>query len=74
LRIGTPSPGAKARTPGFLTGRFARGAGATSAPGQPVGKARLARTQQWLLIEWPKADTEPLEKYWLSTLPEDTPL
>jgi len=28
---------------------------------------------QWLLIEWPKGDSEPL-KYWLSTLSEDTPL
>ncbi len=31
------------------------------------------RAPEWLLIEWPKGDTEPL-KYWLSTLPEDMPL
>lgn len=31
------------------------------------------RPPEWLLIEWPKGDAEPL-KYWLSTLPEDTPL
>lgn len=31
------------------------------------------RAPEWLLIEWPKGDAEPL-KYWLSTLPEDTPL
>ena len=31
------------------------------------------RQAQWLLIEWPKGDREPL-KYWLSTLPEDVPL
>ena len=31
------------------------------------------REPEWLLIEWPKGDIEPL-KYWLSTLPEDTPL
>ena len=31
------------------------------------------RELQWLLIEWPKGDSEPL-KYWLSTLSEDTPL
>jgi SRSO17 transposase len=31
------------------------------------------REPEWLLIEWPKGDAEPL-KYWLSTLPEDTPL
>jgi SRSO17 transposase len=29
--------------------------------------------EQWLLIEWPEGDAEPL-KYWLSTLPPDTPL
>lgn len=31
------------------------------------------REPEWLLIEWPKGDAEPL-KYWLSTLPEDAPL
>ena len=31
------------------------------------------RPPEWLLIEWPKGDKEPL-KYWLCTLPEDTPL
>jgi SRSO17 transposase len=31
------------------------------------------RPPEWLLIEWPKGDSEPL-KYWLSTLPEDMPL
>ena len=31
------------------------------------------RQPEWLLIEWPKGDAEPL-KYWLSTLPEDSPL
>ena len=34
---------------------------------------RELREPQWLLIEWPKGDREPL-KYWLSTLSEDTPL
>ena len=28
-----------------------------------------ARPEEWLLIEWPKGDKEPI-KYWLSTLPE----
>jgi SRSO17 transposase len=28
---------------------------------------------EWLLIEWPKGEKAPT-KYWLSTLPEDTPL
>ena len=31
------------------------------------------REPQWLLIEWPEGDSEPL-KYWLSTLAEETPL
>jgi len=29
--------------------------------------------EQWLLIEWPKGEAEPI-KYWLSTLPADTTL
>jgi SRSO17 transposase len=36
------------------------------------GKARL-RPEQWLLIEWPSAETDPL-KYFLSTLPADIAL
>ena len=31
------------------------------------------RPEEWLLIEWPKAEAEPT-KYWLSTLPVNTPL
>jgi SRSO17 transposase len=31
------------------------------------------RAEEWLLIEWPDGDAEPL-KYWLSTLPADRPL
>lgn len=31
------------------------------------------RPEEWLLIEWPEGDTEPL-KYWLSTLPGDISL
>src|SRR5271154_5561389 len=31
------------------------------------------RAEEWLLIEWPQDETEPT-KYWLSTLPEDTPI
>jgi hypothetical protein len=37
-----------------------------------TGKARL-RPEQWLLVEWPASDAEP-SKYFLSTLPEDTPI
>jgi SRSO17 transposase len=32
-----------------------------------------ASAQQWLLIEWPKGEVEPT-KYFLSTLPADTPI
>lgn len=40
--------------------------------GGNAGKARL-RPEQWLLIEWPADQQEPT-KYFLSTLPADTPL
>ena len=30
-----------------------------------------SRSEEWLLIEWPKGEDEPT-KYWLSTLPQDT--
>jgi SRSO17 transposase len=53
-----------------LTGRFA--ALRVRCAGGNVGKARLL-PEQWLLIEWPADQAEP-EKYYLSTLPEDTAL
>jgi SRSO17 transposase len=31
------------------------------------------RAEEWLLIEWPRSEAEPT-KYWISTLPQDTPL
>ena len=37
-----------------------------------MGKARL-RPEQWLLIEWPAGEAEPL-KYYLASLPEDIAL
>jgi len=40
--------------------------------GGNTGKARL-RPEQWLLIEWPIGQVEPT-KYYLATLPADTPL
>lgn len=33
-------------------------------------KRHQPRPEEWLLIEWPKGESEPT-KYWLSTLPED---
>ena len=53
-----------------LTGRFA--AVRVRPAGGNAGKARL-RPQEWLLIEWPVEQAEPV-KYILSTLPESTPL
>lgn len=53
-----------------LTGRFA--AVRVRHAGGNAGKARL-RPQEWLLIEWPVGQAEPV-KYILSTLPESTPL
>jgi SRSO17 transposase len=53
-----------------LSGRFA--AVRVRHAGGNAGKARL-RPEQWLLIEWPASDAEP-SKYFLSTLPEETPI
>ncbi len=53
-----------------LSGRFA--AVRVRHAGGNAGKARL-RPEQWLLIEWPADEDEP-SKYFLSTLPESTPL
>jgi len=53
-----------------LSGRFA--ALRVRHAGGNTGRARLWPSQ-WLLIEWPEAEPEPT-KYWLSTLPEDTPI
>lgn len=46
-----------------LTSRFARVRVRPAHRNQPRG-------EEWLLIEWPKGETEPT-KYWLSTLPQD---
>jgi SRSO17 transposase len=48
-----------------LSGRFARVRVVTAHDDQ-------ARSPEWLVIEWPRGDAEPL-RYWLSTLPEATP-
>lgn len=47
-----------------LSGRFARVRVVTAHDNR-------ARTPEWLVVEWPRADAEPT-RYWLSTLPEDT--
>jgi len=53
-----------------LSGRFA--AVRVRYAGGNVGRARL-QPEQWLLIEWPAGNTDPL-KYFLSTLPADIAL
>lgn len=53
-----------------LSGRFA--AVRVRHAGGNAGKARL-RPLQWLLVEWPAGQAEPV-KYILSTMPEETPL
>lgn len=57
-------------TNGTLKGRFA--AVRVRHGGGNTGRARL-RPEEWLLIEWPAGEEEP-SKYYLSTLPPDTPL
>src|SRR5215469_7254768 len=50
--------------------------GARSHGGKPRGRSCPrdlpvdSRPEEWLLIEWPEGEKEPI-KYWLSTLPED---
>lgn len=53
-----------------LSGRFA--AVRVRHAGGNIGRARL-HPEQWLLIEWPAGDADPL-KYYLSTLPDDIAL
>lgn len=48
---------------GPLNSRFAR------VRVRPAHRNKL-RSEEWLLIEWPKGEKEPT-KYWLSTLPEN---
>lgn len=53
-----------------LSNRFA--AVRVRRAGGNTGRARL-HPEEWLLIEWPVGDTEP-SRYFLSTLPENTPI
>jgi SRSO17 transposase len=50
-----------------LSSRFAR---VRVRPAHRDYNLTAARPEEWLLIEWPKSEDEPI-KYWLSTLPED---
>jgi SRSO17 transposase len=42
-------------------------------PASPDWKPAAPHPLEWLLIEWPEGEKEPT-RYWLSTLPEDTPI
>ena len=50
-----------------LTSRFAR---ARVRPSHGDNTRTEPRAEEWLLIEWPEGDAEPI-KYWFSTLPEN---
>jgi len=51
----------------WLSSRFAR---VRVRPAHRDYNLTAVRPEEWLLIEWPKGEDEPI-KYWLSTLPED---
>ena len=53
-----------------LTSRFAA---VRIRPASRDEKLTAPQPLEWLLIEWPEGEREPT-KYWLSTLPEDTPV
>jgi SRSO17 transposase len=36
-------------------------------------KRSTPRPEEWFMVEWPEGDAEPA-KYWLATLPADTPI
>ena len=54
----------------ILSSRFAA---VRVRPASRDWKVSTPHPLEWLLIEWPEGEKEPT-KYWLSTLPEDTPL
>ncbi len=57
-------------TRGAMRSRFAR---LRVRPAHRDEERTEPRREEWLLIEWPRGDAEPT-KYWLSTLPETTPV
>jgi SRSO17 transposase len=57
-------------TKGSLTSRFAA---VRVRPAHRDYWRSAPRPEEWLLIEWPKGESEPT-KYWLSNLPQDMPL
>src|SRR5712692_1790044 len=57
-------------TRGAMRSRFAR---LRVRPAHRDENRSEPRSQEWLVIEWPRAEPEPT-KYWFSTLPERTPI
>jgi SRSO17 transposase len=57
-------------TKGTMSSRFAA---VRVRPAHRDGLRTEPRAVEWLLIEWPAAETEPT-KYWLSTVPDDVDL
>src|SRR5258708_11996042 len=51
----------------WLASRFAR---VRACPSHRDTWRAAPRAEEWLLIEWPQGEPEPI-KYWLSTMPED---
>ena len=75
LALGLPSSawkdiGWRQGTEGTLRSRFAA---VRVRPAHRDYKRTEPYPEEWLLIEWPKKESEPT-KYWLSTLPEKLPL
>lgn len=55
---------------GPLTSRFAA---IRVSPSHGYHKGKPPRPAEWLIIEWPESEPAPTD-FWLSILPEDTPL
>jgi SRSO17 transposase len=53
-----------------LSGRFAA---VRVRPAHRDVKRSTPRPEEWFMVEWPEGDAEPA-KYWLATLPADTPV
>jgi SRSO17 transposase len=75
LALGLPSSAWKeiAWRPGSQKTLRSRFAAVRVRPAHRDEKRTVPRPEEWLLIEWPKKESEPT-KYWLSTLPAQTPL
>jgi SRSO17 transposase len=75
LALGLPSSVWKdiAWRPGSQETLRSRFAAVRVRPAHRDEKRTVPRPEEWLLIEWPKKESEPT-KYWLSTLPIQTPL